>query len=189
MNPVIIKVGGSLLDLPDLGVRLRTWLDALDMPNVLLVPGGGQAAEVIRALDRRHRLGDEAAHWLALRALSLNAAVLQALVAGTQVLDDLDAWRPVGRAGVVPILDGLRFARADEARAGHLPHCWDVTSDSLAARVAVVAGARQLFLLKSVTIPETMSWADAGRLGHVDPFFSEACRGLVVRAINFRALR
>jgi hypothetical protein len=89
----------------------------------------------------------------------------------------------------VPIVDSLRFARADEPRPGHLPHRWEVTSDSLAARVAVVAQARQLVLLKSVTIPETMSWADAAGCGYVDPFFAEACRqaggNLSVRAVNF----
>jgi aspartokinase-like uncharacterized kinase len=189
-HPVVVKVGGSLFDLPGLGARLRCWLDALGTAHVLLVPGGGPTADVIRALDRRHGLGQEHAHWLALQALSLNAAILQRLVPGTQVLDAWDEWPALCRPGLVPIVDGWRFARADEARPGHLPHRWEVTSDSLAARVAVVARARQLILLKSVTIPETMSWADAARCGYVDPFFAEACRPaggpLSVRAVNFR---
>jgi aspartokinase-like uncharacterized kinase len=189
---VVVKVGGSLLDLPDLGVRLRTFLNALATPNIVIVPGGGPTADVIRTLDRQHRLGEEAAHWLALRALSLNAAVLQALVPAAQVLDHWHHWPALCCRGVVPILDPWTFACADEAQPGHLPHSWDVTSDSLAARIAAVAGAYQLILLKSVTVPETMSWTDAGRCGYVDPFFAEACRragdALVVRAVNFRAL-
>jgi aspartokinase-like uncharacterized kinase len=156
------------------------------------VPGGGRTADVIRALDRRHGLGEENAHWLALQALSLNAAVLQALVPGTQVLEAWDDRPALCHRGVVPILDALRFAQADEGRPRSLPHRWDVTSDSLAARVAVVAQARELILLKSVTIPETMSWADAARCGYVDPFFAEVCRHadgeIPVRAVNFRTL-
>src|SRR5262249_50260144 len=79
----------------------------------------------------------------------------------------------------------------DEEQAGHLPHCWEVTSDSLAARVAVVAQARQLVLLKSGSIPEAMSWVEAGRGGYGDAYFAGACRqggaGRVARAVNSRA--
>ena len=60
----VFKVGGSLFDLPDLGQRLA-WLAEAQLSTVLLVPGGGPTAEIIRNLDRRHRLGEEAAHWLA----------------------------------------------------------------------------------------------------------------------------
>src|SRR5262249_50947889 len=79
---VVVKVGGSLYDLPGLGARLRAWLERLPSREVLLVPGGGPAADVVRDLDRLHRLGEEAAHWLALRALSVNARFLAALLPG-----------------------------------------------------------------------------------------------------------
>jgi aspartokinase-like uncharacterized kinase len=67
-GPVVVKVGGSLFDLPDLGPRLEVWLGA--RRSVVLVPGGGPTTDVVRALDRTHRLGEEAAHWLALRSIS-----------------------------------------------------------------------------------------------------------------------
>jgi len=186
----VVKVGGSLFDLPDLGARLRAWLDGLDSPTVLLVPGGGPTADVIRDLDRRHRLGEETSHWLALRALALNAAVLQALVPGTEVVGDL---RDVGAAchrGRVPVLDAHPFALADEGRPGRLPHTWAVTGDAVAARVALVAGARQLILLKSVTIPADVDWLEAGRRGLVDAYLGVvlgAAAPIQVKAINFRA--
>src|SRR5262245_62868008 len=117
MSPplTVVKVGGSLFDLPDLGPRLRRWLGQLPAGEVLLVPGGGATADVVRAFDRVHHLGEEAAHWLALRAMSVNAALLESLAPG------------------VPVLDALAFARDDEGRPGRLPHCWAVTSDSVAA--------------------------------------------------------
>src|SRR5207248_9110984 len=59
---LVVKVGGSLYDLPDLADRLRRWLSALAAPRVLLVPGGGPTADVIRTFDQRHRLGEEASH-------------------------------------------------------------------------------------------------------------------------------
>lgn len=51
---VVVKVGGSLFDLPDLGPRLRAWLKTLRTADVLLVPGGGPTADVVRSLDRAH---------------------------------------------------------------------------------------------------------------------------------------
>jgi aspartokinase-like uncharacterized kinase len=181
---IVIKVGGSLYNLPDLGPRLRGWLATLPARDILLVPGGGATADAVRAFDRLHRLGEERSHWLALQALSVNARLLAALLPGCRVVADVQeqaGWR---------VLDAYRFALADEEHPGRLPHCWDVTSDSVAARAATVAGARELVLLKSVALPlGVIDWAEAGRRGLVDPFFAEAARGLAVRVINFRERR
>ena len=186
---IVVKVGGSLFDLPDLGKRLRKWLGCFRTSTVLLVPGGGPAADLIRELDARHGLGEEAAHWLALRALSLNAAVLQALLPGSEILADWREARALCGRGVLPILDAFRFAQVDEGQPGCLPHSWDATSDSLAARVAIVARARELFLLKSVTIRHDTSWAEAARCGHVDACLGAICAQagrLRTRTVNFR---
>jgi aspartokinase-like uncharacterized kinase len=177
--PIVVKVGGSLFDLPDLGPRLGQWLTTLAKPEILLLPGGGPTADLIRDLDRTHHLGEEAAHWLALQALSLNAHFLARLLspfAQPVVIEEPDVCDSLWRNGRLPILDAHRFARADEGRPGCLPHRWSVTSDSVAARVAVVAGASQLTLLKSATLPEGIDWAEAGRRGFVDAYFAEALR-------------
>jgi aspartokinase-like uncharacterized kinase len=195
--PIVVKVGGSLFDLPDLGPRLGQWLTSLPTGEVLLVPGGGPTADVIRDLDRTHGLGEEAGHWLALQALSLNAYFLARILvafANPVIVEGPSASEPLWRSGRLPILDAHGFARADEGRPGCLPHRWSVTSDSVAARVAVVAGASQLILLKSATLPERIGWTEAGRCGFVDPYFAEALQDnasggampVVVRAINLR---
>jgi dihydroneopterin aldolase len=189
-HPVIVKVGGSLYDLPDLGPRLRAWLDRLDTLHALIVPGGGPLADSVRQFDQQHALGEEKAHWLALRALALNAHCLAAIVPRTVVIGRLDERLAAADAGRVPVLDPYEFARQDEGRAGHLPHLWAVTSDSVAARVAVVENASQLILLKSITVPAGMSWMEAGRRGYVDPHFADVAKSvppiLVISSINFR---
>jgi aspartokinase-like uncharacterized kinase len=185
-GPTVVKVGGSLFDLPDLGPRLRNWIAGLSRPDVLLVPGGGSAAEVIRDLDRRHGLGEETAHWLALRAMSLNAHILAGLLPGSRVVESVRE----PHAGAA-ILDAYAFCRADEHDhpAQALPHSWAVTSDSVAARVAVAARARELILLKSVTIPPSFGWVEAARSGYVDTAFAGVVRAaaLEVRSVNFRS--
>jgi aspartokinase-like uncharacterized kinase len=188
----VIKVGGSLYDLPDLGVRLRRWLaqEFLDHP-IVLVPGGGPLVDAIRCLDRCHHLGEETSHWLALRVLTVNAHFLASLLPAACVSGDVGVLGRAWEQNLLPILDVHEFARSDERRMGHLPHDWSVTSDALAARVALVLSARHLVLLKSTTIPCTVDWTEAGRLGLVDALFAEVLRhapaDLRVRAVNLRA--
>src|SRR4051812_40903280 len=125
----VAKVGGSLYDLPDLRQRLGAWISGSG-GRVLLVPGGGAAAGVVRHLDRAHALGEEAAHWLALRSLTVNAHFLGGLLGS----------RVVGTPGDedLAVLDAHAYCLADEARPGALPHSWQATSDAVAARVAEV---------------------------------------------------
>src|SRR5262249_51503647 len=181
---VVVKGGGSLFDLPDLVPRLQTWLARLSAAEVLLVPGGGPTADMVRDLDRRHALGEESSHWLALRALTVNAYFLRALLRGAAVVP-----QPSGREAL-SVLDPYAFARTDEGRPGCLPHCWQVTSDSVAARAAVVGQARRLVLLKSAPIPQGLTWAEAGQCGLVDGWFArvleQASGPLTVSAVNFR---
>jgi len=187
----VVKVGGSLYDLPDLGTRLRRWLaEQLAGSRVVLVPGGGPLADAIRRLDRRHGLGEETSHWLALRALTVNAHFLASLAPPACVIDDVAELGRAWEKSLLPILDVREFARGDERRPDHLPHSWSVTSDSLAARVAIVLRASHLVLLKSTTIPPDVDWREAGRLGLVDALFAEVLREapmeLFVRTVNLR---
>jgi aspartokinase-like uncharacterized kinase len=191
MHPeMIVKVGGSLHDLPDLGRRLRAWLDQ-QPPRLVLIPGGGPAADWIRDLDACHHLSDERSHWLALRALTLAAHVLAARLPDSIVIEEIADSERAWKAGQIPILDPYAFARADERQPDHLEHSWAVTSDSLAARIAMVAGAAQLVLLKSCSVSEPADWVAAARQGFVDAalpsVLAKASFPLHVTAINFRS--
>jgi len=190
-HPIVVKVGGSLFDLADLGSRLRHWLASLGTPHVILLPGGGAAADVVRELDRVHQLGDEKAHWLALRSLTLTAHFLAELLPSSKVVGSIVDCRTAHAAGLVPILDAWLFAVEDEAHPGHLPHNWSATSDSFAARLAQRCRASKLILLKSASFPGGMTWSEAGRAAYVDPLFGELIQSgieLQVAAIDFRCL-
>lgn len=188
-NLTVVKVGGSLFDLPDLCARLRRWLTTAG--PVVLIPGGGAAADAIRDFDCRFQLGEETSHWLALRAMTLNAHVLAVLLPAAVIIDRMDQVSRANQDHKIPILDCHAFCTADEGRPGCLPHSWSVTSDSVAARVAVVAGAQRLVLLKSLDIPPGTVWTEAARRGWVDPYFAEVIgrvEDLTVEAVNFRTL-
>jgi aspartokinase-like uncharacterized kinase len=180
---LIAKVGGSLYDLPDLADRLRRWLESLDTRSVLLVPGGGALADAIRQLDAVHHLGEEAGHWLALQTLAVTARFLLRLLPEARLIGDPAEWRE----GRLAILDPYAFALADEGKPGALPCSWSVTSDSIAARAARIAGVRRLILLKSVDIPPGADWREAAARGWVDGYFAEAVgHDLAVTIVNLR---
>lgn len=167
---IVVKLGGSLYDHPDLRGGLNQWL--ADQPGpVLLVPGGGEIADGVRAFDKRHGVGEEAAHWAAVRSLTVAGVLLAALVTRKDV----------------EILDAFAFAREDEGRPDRLPHTWDVTTDSLALRAAVVRNAAKLILLKSNDL-RPMTWEAAALMGFVDPHFPKIAAGVPfpIEVVNFR---
>jgi aspartokinase-like uncharacterized kinase len=164
---IVAKVGGSLYDDPRLGPALRRWVAEQPEP-VLLVPGGGEFADAVRNLDAVHGLGEEAAHWLAIRSLSVAAAVLARLI-GPEPPQILDCF--------------AFFTRHDLT-----PHTWAVTSDSLALAAVIHLKASQLVLLKSADLPPGLSWADATAVGFVDAHFPTLAAGtsIPITAVNFR---
>ena len=73
-------------------------------------------------------------------------------------------------------------------RPGALPHTWAVTTDSIAARAAVVYGAERLVLLKSVDVPAGTTWEVAAERGWVDRHFPHVIANapFPVEVVNFR---
>ncbi|MCI0701512.1 MAG: hypothetical protein L0241_10560 [Planctomycetia bacterium] len=202
---IVVKVGGSLFDHPALGVGLRAFVESLAPKEVLLVPGGGPLADAVRALDRTHTLGEEASHWLALRALSVTGEMLRRMLEEPTPPVPFPSLREggvrtappalpslfgkgVGGLGHSHLLDPFSFALEDESRPSALPHSWSVTTDSIAARVAGVFRAERLILLKSTDIPPGISWVEVASRGWVDAHFPQVVATLAcpVEAVNFR---
>jgi len=77
-EPLLVKVGGSLLDWPDLPhfLRAQTPIWLAERRGVVLIVGGGRWADEIRAADQRFQLGPAAAHQLAIQVMSLTARLL-----------------------------------------------------------------------------------------------------------------
>lgn len=185
-GPVVIKVGGSLLDWPPLGRRLGAYLESRRAERPLVIVGGGPSADVVRALDRVHGLGEVTAHHLALRALDLTAHLLAALVPGLDVVDRASALELVWNSGRVPVLAPRRFLDFED-RADPLERSWDVTTDSVAARVAERLGAAELVLLKSEQAPPGIDRERAADRGLVDRAFPRVSKALErVSYLNFR---
>lgn len=196
----VIKLGGSLLELPDLTAVLRRWLTRQPtMSNVVLV-GGGRLAGVVRDYDRLYSLGEYDAHWLAIRAMEMNGRLLAAVLPEAQWLESLNemdvGWAlptiastggrcPPSIARPLSILNPYRFMQDDQRSPEPLPASWQVTSDSIAARAAEHTCASELVLLKSGSPPATVH--AALQAGYVDQYFPSVSRRLPkVRCVNLR---
>jgi aspartokinase-like uncharacterized kinase len=141
----VVKVGGGLVrEAGDGALRALCMRigEAGARHPLLVVPGGGPFADIVRDYDRRLGLRPRTAHWMAILAMDQFGWALADLVPGAVCSADLDA----ARDGVVSVLLPTALLRERDP----LPESWAVTSDSIAAWVAGVAGARRLVLAKPV---------------------------------------
>jgi len=144
----VVKLGGGVLaHVEHFDAALAAIAAAATTRRLLVVPGGGPFADAVRKADRRLRLSEDAAHWMAVLAMDQYAhLVASRLTGGVLVADprEIAAAFIAGPFGQVPVLAPYRWLR----EADPLPHAWDVTSDSIAAWVAGAVGARHLVLIK-----------------------------------------
>ena len=183
----VAKLGGSLLDLPDLPDRLAQFLGGCGAEDVLWVIGGGRAADWVRQFDTVHAIGAETGHWMAIRAMQLNSVMVGRILPGAQLVGDRDEARDVWNRRRMPIADPYVWLRRDEGAGLTVPHRWSFTSDSIAAHVAVRAGAATLTLLKSRIPPSDCPASRAAQMGVVDEDFQWASASVPsVDLVNLR---
>jgi aspartokinase-like uncharacterized kinase len=136
----VVKVGGGL-GRDDALKGLCTALGALgERHPLLVVPGGGDFADAVRDADRRFGLSAETSHRMAILGMEQFGWLLSELIPGAERCADL-ARVGAGRTTVL-----LPAALPLDT----LPASWQVTSDSIAAWVAVQLGAERLVLIKQV---------------------------------------
>ena len=195
----VVKIGGGVLAHADcFAAALATLAAAARGQRLLVVPGGGPFADTVRNVDRRMVLSDSAAHWMAVLAMEQYAHLIATQVAGARLAENRREIVAALKADHVPVLAPYRWLRA----ADPLPHSWNVTSDSIAAWISGVVGARRLVLVKPPgvhldhTAPTRKNEAAAdGRPvdGVLDAYFDRALphhvRPIVVPADQLETLR
>ena len=141
----VIKIGGSLLSLDDALTRSLAAIERIARTrSLLLVPGGGPFANVVRTASAQYHIGDDDAHWMAILGMEQFAILLASRVRNGELVHRRGEIVRAGARGKIPVLAPYRWLR----EADPLPHSWDVTSDSIAAWVASQVHARSLVLIK-----------------------------------------
>jgi len=140
----VLKIGGSLARGDALPALCQGLAASGRKHAVLVVPGGGAFADAVRDCHGRFPLGESAAHWMAILAMDQYGLLLADLIPDARIVTDPESARSVARRGRVPVLLPSAWLRRDDP----LPHSFDVTSDSIAAWIALEANIRQCVLVK-----------------------------------------
>jgi aspartokinase-like uncharacterized kinase len=189
----VIKIGGGLAR--EAGDdALRTLCAAVGRAgrnhSLIVVPGGGAFAELVREHDDRFGLQAGTSHRMAILAMEQFGWLLSDLIPGAVPCADLTT----GARGRVPVLLPAALLASDP-----LPASWEVTSDSIAAWVAGRAEADRLVLLKPVeglyrdwppegnplarvSVEELAELRAAGRASGVDRHLPDVLRAARVEA-------
>ena len=152
MSAIVLKIGGSLTESEAAGHLIRG-LAARRPQKLLIVPGGGEFADAVRAAQSRHGLGEGTAHHMALLAMHMVGMILVDLAPGFVLAETVDEFASVWQRRLTPVWAPARMVlTATGIRAS-----WDVTSDSLSAWLAGQVGAARLVVAKSCAVPATIA--------------------------------
>ncbi len=168
----VVKIGGSLCS----DLRLGAWLDMLveiGAGKVIIVPGGGPYADVVRIQQSRWKFSDQIAHSLAVRAMDQFALQLAGINTRLVLAAKLTALnQAMSKFNVTVWLPSEIILEAPD-----IPQTWDVTSDSVAAWLARELNADRLILVKSCLVPDDTNLESMSKLGILDQGFLAMASG------------
>src|SRR5438034_4868771 len=120
----VVKVGGGLLGTAGAFEVVIEALTAFRRGRRLVVlPGGGPFADAVRRMFKRVKIGEDAAHWMAVLGMDQYAHALAARLREATLVDGNGGISAAIQAGRLPVLAPYRWLRA----ADPLPHSWEVT--------------------------------------------------------------
>lgn len=175
----LIKFGGSLLTTS----HLTSWLNLIStQQNIILIAGGGIFADSVRNAQQLCPFSEQAAHEMALLAMSQYALLLQDICKKLQPFSNLEELEKIlQEKQAIPIWHPTKLCMeyADEISAS-----WAMTSDSLAAWLAKKIGAKRLILIKSAPCPVEFSLETLVAQGLVDELFPHYATALNIRLFS-----
>jgi aspartokinase-like uncharacterized kinase len=147
MNSVVVKVGGSLALYPEKLRALCTKLTEVSQKHkLIIVPGGGEFADVVRSLDTRFSLSCGVSHKMAILGMDQYGLLLSDLMPNSVAVSKLEEIEYSFEMGKLPIFLPSNLLLKDD----QLENSWNVTSDAIAMYVANKLGSHQVLLITNV---------------------------------------
>lgn len=169
----IVKLGGSLHRAPELADCLKAIVHAGE--GVVLVPGGGPFADTVRTVQAQTGISDATAHRMAMLAMEQYGLMLCELEPSLVPADSRLKIAKALTLGRTPVWQPVEMCRNAE----NIPENWSVTSDSLAAWLAIELAADSLTLIKHERPADTdpIAMAVSGYVDQSFPFFASKFGG------------
>lgn len=147
MNATVVKVGGSIASFPE---RLRSLCSKLSeiskKHRLIVIPGGGEFADVVRNLDKMFFLSCSVTHKMAILSMDQYGLMLSDLTPNSVTIGKLEEIKSVLDSGRLPVfLPSKLFFDEDP-----LENSWNVTSDSIAAYIAYRLNVSRVLLVTDV---------------------------------------
>ena len=143
----VIKVGGSIAAHPD---ALRTLCKKLSeiakKHRLLIVPGGGEFADVVRGIEKRFASSAYVSHKMAVLGMDQFGLLLSELIPNAIAIASLEKAKDYWKSETTPVFLPSKMMFREEP----MEASWDVTSDSIAAFVALRVKADTVILAKDV---------------------------------------
>ena len=137
----IVKVGGSLL------YKAKPLLESLKNldEEIIIIPGGGEFANIIRKLDKNYKLNSSTSHKLAIECMDLVGEIYSE-ISGIKAYRTLfDLKREIKKEKVAILLPSTTLLSTDLAE-----HSWKVTSDSLSLYIAKFLNVKDVIIATNV---------------------------------------
>lgn len=143
----VVKIGGSLAETPaSLRVLCLELSELADRKRFLVVPGGGGFADKVREYDESISLSSTIAHKLAILAMDQFGVLLSDITPNSETTYSLATAKKLSKSGKVAVILPSKLVFREDS----LEHSWDVTSDSIAAYIALKLHAQKLILATNV---------------------------------------
>jgi aspartokinase-like uncharacterized kinase len=147
MNATIVKVGGSLAFYPEKLKALCIKLSETSKKHrIIVVPGGGEFADVVRCMDQVFSLSCNVSHRMAILGMDQYGLLLSDLMPNSATVNKLEDIKCFLDSDGLPVFLPSTLLLSEDP----LANSWDVTSDSIAVYIACRLQASKVLLVTDV---------------------------------------
>ena len=147
MDITVVKVGGSLAKKPKKLRALCSKLSDLSKHQwLVVVPGGGEFADVARKMDKQFALSPSASHRMAILGMDAYGFLLSDLIENSSIVDTFEKTTQILQNKKLAVFLPSCFMFSEDP----LANSWEVTSDAISACIAGRLGAKRILLLTNV---------------------------------------
>jgi len=147
LDATVVKVGGSLaLRSKKLKSLCAALSEVSKEHKLVLLPGGGEFADIVRKADKRFGLSAEASHHMAILGMDQYGFLLSDLTRDSCVVCQLENVQKVLDMNKLPIFLPSNLLLKEDP----LENSWNVTSDSIAAHIASQLQVNRVILVTDV---------------------------------------